>query len=130
MALDVVAVKATSNGVSAGTATAYTDYLSGYLEYIRYDKPASLYYDSKPDFVITLETSGIGLWTESNVDADTYRAPMYPVYSQLGAAVTYDGTRPIYARIPICNERVKIVVNNAGDATKYGTFYIAYEKCE
>jgi len=122
---DVVVVKATSNGVSAGTATAYSPVLTGFIEYIRYDKPASLGFDSNPDFAITLETSGIGVWSEDNVDADTIRYPRCPLHSQLGVAVSYANTYPIYGKIPVCQERVQIVVTNAGDATKYGTFYIA-----
>ena len=124
---DVVVVKVTSDGTSA--VTKYSDVLTGFLEYIRFDTQSTTPFDATPEFSITGETSGINLWVENNVNiaADTIRAPRYPLHDQVGVAVTYDGTRPIYARIPICQERIKITVTNGGAAGNYGTFYIAYE---
>lgn len=118
MTIRKFAVTVTTNG--SGVATAYSPYLSGYLCQIGYKKTD---YADGVDFTITVEGTGQGLWTESDVNAAAVKAPRMAVASIVGVAATYDGTRPILDKVAISRDRVKIVLAQGGD-TKTGVFEI------
>lgn len=105
-----------------GSATAYTDVeVNGRVLMIQYVKDT---FDNGVDFTITGAITGLGLWTDSNVNASETVAPRQPVHDQVGAALLFaaGGTaqsEPIY----LAGERVKIVIAQGGNA-KSGTFYI------
>lgn len=107
---------------SDGSATAYTSTtVNGAVRSIQYVK--STFADGV-DFAITLETTGQGLWTESNVNASATRCPRQPTHDAVGAASLYaGGGEPVEDFIYAADERVKIVIAAGGDA-KAGTFYI------
>lgn len=107
-----------------GTATAYSPYLSGYLNQIIYTKTD---YATGVDFTITAEATGETLWTESNVDASTSRMPRGATHSTAGVASVYaaSGTA-VNDRIALSRDRVKIVLAQGGNA-KTGSFQIVVD---
>ena len=110
-----------------GTVTAYSPRLSGKIQQIEYVKDGSNAYTDGVDFTITGEASGIGLWTEANVNASAVRAPRQPAHSQAGVALLYaSGGTAVTDRIGLGNDRVKIVLAQGGNA-KVGTFHITVD---
>lgn len=105
-----------------GTATAYTDEaINGPVYSIQYVKTD---YANGVDFAITGETTGLGLWTESDVNASTVRAPRQSTHSQVGAALLYAaGGANVSDFVYLSGERIKFVLAQGG-ATKVGTFYV------
>ncbi|WP_420133963.1 hypothetical protein [Rhodopseudomonas sp.] len=119
--------KITVTTASDGTATAYTPRLSGKIQQIEYVKDGTIGYTDGVDFTITGEATGIGLWTESNVNASAVRAPRQPTHSQVGAALLYaSGGVGVADAIGVANDRVKIVLAQGG-AAKVGTFHVVVE---
>lgn len=110
---------------SDGTATAYTPRgVNGVVQQIEYVKDGSNGFATGVDFTITGEATGIGLWTESNVDASAVRAPRQATHSQAGVAALYaSGGTAVQAPIGLANDRVKIVIAQGGNA-KVGTFHV------
>lgn len=110
-------VTATTDG--SGDATVYTPTVNGRILNVIYTKTD---YADGVDFTITLEDTGIGLWTESNVNASATRSPHQLTHSQVGAELDYAaGGSKVETDIWAADERVKIVVANGG-ATKVGVF--------
>lgn len=111
-----------------GTVTAYTPRFSGEIHQIEYVKDtasagANAYADGV-DFTITGEKTGVGLWTESNVNASAVRAPRQATHSQVGVASLYAaGGTAVQSRVAMGNDRVKIVLAQGGNA-KVGAFHI------
>ncbi|MBN9022147.1 MAG: hypothetical protein J0H08_08660 [Rhizobiales bacterium] len=108
-----------------GTAVAYTPRLSGKLMQIEYvkDGGANPFTDGV-DFTITGEATGIGLWTESNVNASAVRAPRLPTHTQAGAAALYaSGGVGVLEPIALANDRVKISIAQGGNS-KVGAFHV------
>ena len=103
-----------------GDATKYTPVVSGIVSQIVYTKPASGGLDTAT-FAITGETTGVSVWSESGVNASKTVVPTQPATDQAGTNATYDGTRVVRAPIYLAQERVKIVISNAGSDNK-GTF--------
>lgn len=116
--------KVTVTTASDGTATAYSPRLSGKIHQIEYVKTD---YANGVDFTITGEATGVGLWTESDVNASAIRAPRLATQSQVGAALLYAaGGTAVTDKIALANDRVKIVLAQGG-ATKTGVFHITVE---
>lgn len=107
-----------------GTATAYSPPLRGKIHQIEYVKTD---FANGVDFTITGEKTGIGLWTEADVNASAVRAPRQPTHSQVGAAALYaSGGVAVNDKIAMAADRVKIVIAQGGNA-KVGTFHILVE---
>lgn len=109
-----------------GSATAYTPRFSGKIHQIEYVKDtasagANAYADSV-DFAITGEKTGIGLWSQSNVNASAAKAPRQPTHSQAGVALVYASTDAVADRVALGNDRAKIVLAQGGN-TKVGAFH-------
>lgn len=111
-----------------GTATAYSARIrSGKISQIEYVKDGSNGFANGVDFAITGEVTGIGLWTESDVNASAVRAPRQPTHSQVGVASLYaSGGTGVQAPIALGDDRIKIVIAQGGNA-KVGAFYITVE---
>ncbi len=108
-----------------GTATAFTPQVKGKLHQIEYVKTD---YADGVDFTITGEKTGIGLWTESNVNASAVRAPRQPTHSQVGAALLYaSGGTAVADKVAIAADRIKIVLAQGGNA-KVGDFHFLIEE--
>jgi len=109
---------------SDGSATSYSTVLNGKISAIIYTKTD---YDNGVDFTITSETTGQNIWTESNVNASTSRAPRQATHGVDGVASLYAAAgTAVQAPIVLANERVKIVLAQGGNA-KTGTFTIILE---
>ncbi|QTH21991.1 hypothetical protein HRJ34_00155 [Rhizorhabdus wittichii] len=113
--------KVTVTTAADGSATAYTPRVAGTVHQIEYVKGN---FDDGVDFTITGEATGVGLWSESNVNASTVRAPRQPAHSQVGAGLLYAaGGTAVADKIALASDRVKIVIAQGGNA-KTGTFHI------
>lgn len=107
-----------------GSATAYSDVLTGKLSQIRYVKTD---FANGSTFTITAEATGETLWSESNVDASATRAPRQATHSTAGAAALYaGGGTAVNDKITLANDRIKIVIASGG-ATKTGVFHFILE---
>jgi len=107
-----------------GTATAYSPYLSGYIQDIEYVKTD---YADGVDFTITAEATGRALWSESNVNAAAIRAPRQHTHTTAGLASLYaSGGTAVNDKIALGRDRVKIVIAQGG-ATKTGLFVITVD---
>lgn len=117
-------VAVTVTTAADGSATAYSDVLTGKLSQIRYVKTD---FDNGSTFTITAEVTGETLWTESNVDASATRAPRQATHSTAGAAALYAaGGTAVNDKIAIAADRIKIVIA-AGGNTKTGVFHFILE---
>lgn len=113
-------ISVTTNG--SGAATAYTAVpVNGHIEAIIYVKGD---FDNGSTMTVTGELTATAIWAESAVNASAIRYPRAATCDTVGAASLYAaGGEPVETRIPIADERVKIVIASGG-ATKAGTFYV------
>lgn len=110
--------------IADGSATAYSDTITGKISQIRYVKTD---FAAGVDFTITAEATGETIWTEADVNASATRAPRQPTHSTAGVAALYAAAgTAVNDHIALANDRVKIVVANGGD-TKTGVFHIVTE---
>jgi TPP-dependent pyruvate/acetoin dehydrogenase alpha subunit len=117
--------KVTVTTAADGSATAYTPRVAGRVEQIEYVKGD---FADGVDFTITGEATGVGLWTESNVNASAVRAPRQPAHSQVGAALLYAaGGTAVTDRIALASDRIKIVIAQGG-AAKTGVFHVLIDE--
>lgn len=104
-----------------GTATAYSDPVTGLLSQIRYAKTD---FANGVDFTITLETTGETLWAENDVNSSATRAPRQATHGTDGSASLYAAAGvAVQDKIAIASDRIKIVIASGGN-TKSGTFFI------
>jgi hypothetical protein len=105
---------------SAGAATVYTPAVTGRVLQIRYVKTD---FADGVDVAVTLETTGLAVLTEANVNASVTFVPRQATHDVNGDGLTYDGTYTQTDFVYVANERVQIAVTSGGD-TKTGTFYV------
>lgn len=109
---------------ASGDGTYYTPPIYGHLVSFRYVKNN---FTDGIDFVCTLETTGETLWAEDSVNASATRYPRAATHSTAGAAALYaSGGVAVLNRIAIGGDRIKIVVDGAGNATT-GTLYVTID---
>lgn len=114
-------VSITTDG--SGDATEYTGVITGHIDSVIYNKTD---FANGVDFTITTEVTAQGVWTESDVNAGTVRYPRAPTHSDVGVASLYAAAgEPVETRIPVVNERVKIVIGSGG-SVKTGSFDVIY----
>jgi hypothetical protein len=109
-----------------GSATAYSPTITGAISSIAYVADATNPYAATVDFAITVEATGQGLWTQSDISASGTRAPRQPTHGQDGTDRFYTGTNVNHAvqdLICLANDRVQIVLAQGGNA-KVGQFVI------
>lgn len=120
---EVVAVTTAADG----SATGYTAPVTGFVRAIRYVPHASTPLDTGADITITGDGSGIAILTLLNLGTAAIsilpRAATTLVSNTANAAEVYAGTDSVNDVIPVCEERIKVVVANGAD-TKSGTFHI------
>ena len=109
---------------SNGDATSYTTRIQhGTIHSITYTKTD---FAAGVDFTITVDGTGEGVWTESDVNATKTVAPRLATHDLAGTASVYEAANePVEDDIVIVDDRVKIVVANGGD-TKTGTFNVVF----
>jgi len=103
-----------------GDATGYTPVVNGRVLRVEYVKSD---FADGVDVDVTLESSGVVVWDEDNVNASKTICPREAVHGTDGAAASYADGYPREEPIVVAAERVKIVVASGGD-TKSGTFYV------
>jgi len=107
-----------------GSATAYSEVLTGKLSQIRYVKTD---FDNGVGFTITAEATGETLWAEAAVNASATRAPRQATHSTAGVAALYAAAgTAVNDKIALANDRVKIVIA-AGGNVKSGVFHFVIE---
>ena len=107
-----------------GSATAYSPYLSGYINDIQYVKTD---FADGVDFTITAEATGRTLWAESDVNAAAVRAPRQPTHSTAGVAALFaSGGTAVNDKIALGRDRVKFVIASGGNV-KTGSFVITVD---
>jgi hypothetical protein len=107
-----------------GSATAYSEVFTGRISQLRYVKTD---FADGVDFAITVDGTGEGVWTESNVNASATRAPRQATHDVVGAASLYAAAgEPVEDKIAVAHDRIKIVIAQGGNA-KAGTFHILVE---
>lgn len=114
-------VNVTTDG--SGGAVVYSDRtLQGKVIRVVYTKDD---FTNGVDFTITTEKSGQTIWKEIDVNAAKSVNPTQTLQDNVGADVTYDGTRIVHGPIFLANERIKVVIASGG-AAKNGkfTFYV------
>lgn len=117
-------VAVTVTTAADGSATAYSDVLTGKLSQIRYVKTD---FADASTFTITSEATGETLWTEAAVNASATRAPRQATHSTAGVGALYAaGGAAVNDKIALANDRIKIVIA-AGGNTKTGVFHIVLE---
>ncbi len=105
---------------ASGVATSYSPVFDGRIITIIYTKGD---YAAGVDITITLEGSGEGLWTETDVDASKTVAPRQAIHGVTGNAKEYANGFPIVNYIVAAKDRVKIAIASGGSVTS-GTFVI------
>lgn len=109
---------------SDGSATAYSETVTGKLSTIRYVKTD---FANGVDFTITSEETGETLWTQNDVNASATVAPRQATHSTAGVAALYAAAgSAVNDMIGLANDRVKIVIASGGD-TKSGVFHLVFE---
>lgn len=106
----------TMTTLADGSGVAYSDVpVTGIIAQIQYVKND---FADGSTMTLTGETTGIGIWSESAVNASAVRAPLQPAHAAAdGAALVYaDAGEPVNAPIAIANERLKMTVASAGNA--------------
>ncbi len=107
-----------------GSATAYSDVVTGKVSSIRYVKTD---FDNGSTITVTAEATGESIWTEANVNASTSRAPRQATHSTAGAAALYAAAgTAVNDKIALANDRVKIVIASGGN-TKSAVFHVVME---
>lgn len=106
---------------SGGAATGYSPFLSGYLAQIGYKK---IDFADGVDFTVTVDGTGQGVWTESDVNAAVVKAPRQATTTNAGVASLYAAAgTAVNDKIAISRDRIKIVIAQGGNV-KSGTFEI------
>lgn len=104
-----------------GSATAYSSWVSGYINQIQYVKTD---FADGVDFTITAEVTGQTLWAESDVNAAKVCFPRQATHTTAGVAALYaSGGTAVLDKIALSRDRVKIVIAQGGNA-KSGSFLI------
>jgi len=117
-------VAVTVTTAADGSATAYSEVLTGRLSQVRYVKTD---FADNSTFAITAEATGETLWGESNVNASATRAPRQATHSTAGAASLYAAAgAAVNDKIALANDRIKIAITSGGD-TKTGVFHFVLD---
>jgi hypothetical protein len=98
----------------------YTPPVRGRIVQIAYEKTD---FADGVDFDVTLETSGVVVWDQDNVNASVAILPRQATHKTDGSAAEYANTYPVLEPIYVGDERIKIAVANGGQV-KTGTFHI------
>lgn len=109
------------------TATAYSPFLSGYIESIEYVKAGSNPYSDGVDFTITADVTGESILALTDQNSSVVKRPRAATHSVAGAAALYaSGGTAVNDRIALSRDRVKIAIAQGGNGTT-GTFIITVD---
>lgn len=117
---DKITVTSNASGVGSGK----TKNMLGKLSAIVYTKPSSGGFADGVVITVKSVRSGLTMWSKTlSTNASETVYPRVALQDYQGAAITYDGTRPIYDQFPVINDEIEISVASAGD-TLSGTFEV------
>jgi hypothetical protein len=117
-------VAVTVTTAADGSATAYSEVLTGKVSQIRYVKTD---FAAGVDFTITAEATGEIIWSQLDVDASVTVAPRQATHSTAGVAALYAAAgSAVNDKIAVALDRIKIVIAAGGNA-KTGVFHIIME---
>jgi hypothetical protein len=106
---------------SSGAATAYSPYLSGFIDSIQYVKTD---FADGVDFTITADTTGEVILSLTDQNAATKLRPRAGTHTTAGVASLYaSGGTAVNDRIALARDRVKVVVAQGGNV-KTGTIIV------
>jgi len=109
------------------TATAYSPYLSGYIESIEYVKAGSGGYSDGVDLTVTAAATGEAILSLTDMNASVVKRPRAATHSTAGVASVYaSGGTAVNDRIALARDRVKIAIAQGGNG-KTGTFVITVD---
>lgn len=109
------------------TATAYSPYLSGYIESIEYVKHGVTPYSDGVDLTVTADATGESILALTDMNASVVKRPRAPTHSTAGVAAAYaSGGTGVNDRIALARDRVKIAIAQGGNG-KTGTFIITVD---
>lgn len=109
------------------TATAYSPYLSGYIESIEYVKDGTAPYSDGVDLTVTAEATGEAILSLTDMNASVVKRPRAATHSTAGVAAAYaSGGTAVNDRIALSRDRVKIAIAQGGNG-KTGTFVITID---
>ncbi len=107
---------------ASGDATAYISVPNGRVMSIHYVKDGTTPYADGVDFTITVEQTGEGIWTESNVNLAASKYPRVGVHDVIGGvALRVAAGLPLVEPIYMAEDRIKIVIAQGG-VSKTGKF--------
>lgn len=108
----------------SGDATAYTPYLSGYINAIQYVKTD---FANGVDFTITADATGESILALTDQNSSVKHFPRAATHSTVGVASVYaSGGEAVNSRIALGADRVKIVIAQGGSA-KTGTVVVTVD---
>ena len=109
------------------TATAYSPYLSGFIESIEYVKDGTIPYSDGVDLTVTAEETGEAILSVTDMNASVVKRPRAPTHSTAGVAAVYaSGGTAVNDRIALARDRVKIAIAQGGNG-KQGRFVITVD---
>jgi hypothetical protein len=109
------------------TATAYSPYLSGFIESIEYVKAGVNPYADGVDFTITADVTGESILALTDQNSSVVKRPRAATHSTAGVASLYAaGGAAVNDRIGLSRDRVKIAIAQGGNG-KTGTFVITVD---
>lgn len=109
------------------TATAYSPYLSGYIESIEYVKDGTIPYADGVDFTVTAAETGESILALTDQNSSVVKRPRAPTHSVAGVASVYaSGGTAVNDRIALGRDRVKIAIAQGGNG-KQGAFIITVD---
>jgi hypothetical protein len=116
------AIPLTTN--AGGAATAYSPYLSGFIDSIQYVKTD---FADGVDFTITAEATGEAILSLTDQNSATKLRPRAATHTTAGVASLYaSGGTAVTDRIALARDRVKVVIAQGGNV-KTGTIIVAVD---
>ena len=112
-------------GSASGTGTFYSEVLSGKILSVTYVKPGTNPLEDTLDLTITVEGTAQAVLSLTDVAATATHAPRQAVIvNTSAAALLYSAGNPVEDYIFMCNDRIKVVIAQAGAATKSGSLIV------
>lgn len=114
-------------GSADGTGTFYSEVVTGKIVNVSYVKPGSTPLADTVDMAVTVEGTGQAVLSQDNVVASFSLNPRCATHDVLGVASLYAaGGEPVEDYIFVANDRIKVVLAQAGDATKKGSLIVTF----
>jgi hypothetical protein len=109
---------------AAGAFTGYTQPVDGHIWQMRYIPDATTPLDTGADFTVTLEGTGVAVYSESNIGTSAFtKAPRQATHTTAGVAAVFAAAgEAVLEPVQVSRERIKLVVAQGG-ASKLGKLH-------